>query len=138
MNESGLRSDRTGGPWLGRFRAAAVAYGIYGSVYLGGAIAALSPDRKVAVWGVPWWSYYLLGALFLALFPVLLWRGNLWLGRLLALGTGGKTLALCWKQGRLIGSDEPSLFTWFFLAVAATTTLVLARASFRRRPPELS
>ena len=71
--------------WLARARRdpwarAALAYLVYGTVYLVGAIMELDPARQRTFWGfVPWWAFYALGAAFVLTFPVYISRGVRWL-----------------------------------------------------------
>jgi len=115
-----------------RDRQAAVAYAVYGAVYFVGAVLRLTDARKVDVaGGIPWWSFYVLGALLVVGLPPLIWTGRRWLCRLLALGVGGKALALSWRVGTQV-SDAAGLdlYNGVFLIVAATTAVLLLRAGF--------
>ncbi len=118
------------------YRRAALAYGVYGCVYLGGAVAALTPDRKTTFFGVvPWWVFYVVGALLLLALPVLIWRELMWLTRILALGPAGKALTLLWQQGRQVAdTGEADLFRLFFAVLAVTTACLLALAGFGPQP----
>ena len=119
------------------YRRAALAYGVYGCVYLGGAVAALTPDRKTTFFGVvPWWAFYGVGALLLLALPVLIWREYMWLTRILSLGPAGKALALLWQQGRLVAeTGSPDLFRLFFAALAVAAACLLALAGFGPQGP---
>ncbi|HCP45773.1 MAG TPA: hypothetical protein DIU15_07015 [Deltaproteobacteria bacterium] len=120
-----------------RDRQAAVGYAIYGVVYFSGAVLRLTDARKVDVGGgVPWWAFYVVGALLVVSLPPLIWTGRRWLCRLLALGVGGKALALSWRLGRQVSdAGGPDLYNAFFLVVAATAAVLLVRAGF---PPSAS
>ncbi len=112
------------------FGLAARAYFVYGCIYLGGAVAALGPERRHTFFGfVPWWAFYLVGAGFVVVFPRLIHRGVRWLSVLLALSVAGKALTLCFQQGRAWASgEELSPFRLGFFVVAATTAVLLFRA----------
>jgi hypothetical protein len=119
------------------YRRAALAYAVYGCVYLGGAVAALTPDRKTTFFGVvPWWMFYVVGAVLLLALPVLIWREYMWLTRILSLGPAGKALALLWQQGRLVAeTGSPDLFPLFFAALAVAAACLLALAGFGAQAP---
>jgi hypothetical protein len=112
------------------YRRAAVAYAIYGVLYMGGALAALDEDRKVTFFGfVPWWAFYLAGALLLAVFPVLVWRKFKWIARILCIGPAIKALVLFWRMGiDMQAGDGFSAYQGLFAlaAVGAASLLALA------------
>lgn len=112
------------------FVHAAVAYVVYGLVYLGGAIARLTPDRKVTHWGfMPWWAFYVLGALLVVALPWAVLRWRPWAARILALGPASKALVLCMR----IGQGRGSAFDVGFAGIAVVAALVLARAGLSER-----
>ena len=115
------------------YKLAAMAYLTYGLVYLTGAVWEIQADpaRKVTFWGVvPWWAFYVAGAGILVTLPVYLWREIRWLALTLAFFTAVKALTLCWIQGRHISAgQEQSLYNWVFAVIAATTSILLLRAS---------
>lgn len=118
---------------------AGVAYACYGLTYLGGAVAQLSPDRMQTFFGfVPWWAFYVTGAVLVAVLPVVVWHGFRWFTLVLALGPSAKALTLAWRQGARwrAGEDLPS-FDWFFALMALTAVAFMLRAvaSGPRRPP---
>lgn len=118
------------------YRIAAIFYLLYGLVYLGGAIDGLTPSRRVTFFGfVPWWAFYIAGGLMVVALPLLVWRRYKWFTRIIALGPAGKALALCWRQGRALGSDEAArtasfTYNWFFIGVAITAAVLLFRAGW--------
>lgn len=112
------------------YRMAAVAYGVYGTVYLVGAILELDPSRQVTHWGfVPWWAFYVAGALLLFTLPIFVWRGVRWLAFTLSFFCAVKAFWLSWLQGRAVQQgDETTLYNWLFAAVAAVAAGLLLRA----------
>ena len=116
------------------YAQAALAYAVYGVVYLGGALLELTPERMKTSFGfVPWWSWYVIGALMVASLPVFLWRKVRWLAFVLAAGTGTKFTWLVYSQGRHLANNEPtSLYNWMFAVVAACACGLLIRAALRR------
>ena len=110
-------------------------YLIYGMVYLLGAILQITPERMGVFFGfVPWWAFYLLGALAVVLLPLLVWYRFKWFTRILAFGPAVKSVSLVWKQHRLYATGETPLFyNWFFLLVALWTALHLFRAGWGRQ-----
>ena len=115
----------------GLWKTAALAYLVYGFVYLGGAWLEMTPERLSSFEGraIPWWSYFIIGALITLGMPALLLRQIRWLGGLLGVATAGKALYLIWTQGRYLAADEPvSIYNWFFALVAIATSIALLRA----------
>lgn len=119
-----------------RYRQAAVAYLIYGIVYLTGAVYLASMD-VVARSG---WVWFLVGVLFILVLPPLIWYEYKWVTRVLAILIGVRVVGL----GRTIvtGTSEPVPMPggWelpmqygalVFLVVAALTGFMLARAGWR-------
>lgn len=118
-----------------RHSIAAVAYAVYGVVYLVGAILELAPERKVTFFGfVPWWAFYVLGGALILTLPFVLRRGVRWLAGLLAFFVAAKALHLLWKIGRAVAAGEPaSPYLLFFAAVAALTAVALAVSAWSPR-----
>lgn len=116
------------------YRQAAVAYAIYGCVYLVGAVFELSPERRITFWGfVPWWAFYVAGAALIPALSSLVWRRYRRLTMVLSVLVAGKVLTLVWTQGRRLAAGEPpDLYNGFFAAVALTAVVMLARAGFGR------
>ena len=104
-----------------------MAYVAYGSVYMVGAIMHLSPDRQRDFFGfVPWWVFYVAGALLVACLPVLIWQKRMWFTRVLAIFPVIKSVTLLIKQGKLMGQGDPTVpYNWFFALVAMITTAFL-------------
>jgi len=132
--------SRPSNPVKAAYRRAAVAYTVYGSLYMGGALAALDEERKTTFFGfVPWWSFYLVGAIILAIVPVLVWRRSKWFTRILCLGPAGKALALFWRMGLDLQAGEGlSAFQALFAlaAVVAASLLALAGWGPQEQPQE--
>ena len=120
-----------------RFNHAAIAYLVYGLIYLGGAMylgrIGKGPD------GTVWW--YLIGAAMAVGFPYLIWRRFTWVTRVLAIlllvrvvGLGrivarsGDSVALPWG-----GEIEMAHGAIAFLLIALVTSILLARAGWQRR-----
>ena len=114
------------------YRRAAVAYVAYGSVYMVGAIMHLSPDRQRDFFGfVPWWAFYVVGALLVAWLPVLIWQQRMWFTRVLAIFPVIKSVTLLIKQGKLMGQGDPTVpYNWFFAVVAMVAGIFLFRAGW--------
>jgi hypothetical protein len=114
------------------YRRAAVAYVVYGLVYLVGAILQLTPDRQRDFFGfVPWWAFYVAGAAVILTLPVLVWRRYKWFTRILSIFPAIKALSLFIKQGRLMGAGEPTVpYNWFFAVVALAAGALLFRAGW--------
>jgi len=118
------------------YRRAAVAYFVYGVVYLVGAVIALSPDRQRDFFGfVPWWAFYIAGLALIITLPVLVWQRRMWFTRVLSIFPVIKALSLLIKQGKLMGQGEPSLaYNWFFALVAMGAGVFLFRAGWGEQP----
>jgi hypothetical protein len=112
-----------------RFQAA-IAYAVYGVVYLVGAVFELNDARMRVFWGgVPWWVFYVVGTIFLVGFPFLIWRGLRWLIWPLCVLTGFKAFWLCWIQGRRVHVGEAiDWYQVFFVLVAVGASVLLFRA----------
>ena len=89
------------------YRRAAIFYFIYGVVYLTGAIVRLTPERQVDINGVPWWVFYLVGALFVVLLPALVWFERKWFTRIIAFGPLGKCVVLARQAFASIQEGNP-------------------------------
>jgi len=126
-----------------RFRQAAIAYLVYGILYMAGAIY-LASQGIVTRGGVTW---YLLGTLFIVLFPWFIARGPrapgyLWFTRILTLlvafrafGVGQVALRPTIPTVPLPGGGEISMATgaWIFFLITLGTMVMLARASWSRQ-----
>lgn len=122
-----------------KYKQAAIAYLVYGLVYLAGAVylgwIGKGPD------GSAWW--YLIGAAMAFGFPYLIWKRFTWVTRILAalvlirviglvriaVRTGTEPVPLPW--GGEIGTSQAALA---FMLVALLTCILLARAGWQRRP----
>ena len=113
------------------FKAASLAYFVYGGVYLLGAALQMTPDRQHDFYGVPWWGFFVVGALLLIGLPVLIWQGYRRFTQVLSIFPALKALTLVVKQGKLMGAGEPTLvYNWFFAGVALIASVLLFRAGF--------
>ena len=118
-----------------KYRQAAVAYALYGFVYLGGGLYLIEAgvsEQDSRLWVV-------IGVAFLLVFPPLIWRGYRWFTRLLALLVGVRVLGvgrvIVTDAGRMVplpGGDEmPMVYgAAAFLVVALLTCGMLARAGW--------
>jgi hypothetical protein len=122
-----------------KYAQAAIAYLVYGLIYLAGAIylgrIGKGPEGSV------WW--YLIGAAMAFGFPYLIWKRFKWVTRILAvlvlvrviglvriaMRTGTETVALPWG-----GEIAVSHGAIAFMLVALVTSILLARAGWQRRP----
>lgn len=115
------------------FRRAAVIYFIYGAIYFLGAIVQLTSERKVQFFGfVPWWVFYVLGAIVMVGFPLLVWNRLKWFTRILVFGPLIKagTLAARELPAELAGgSINP--FPWIFFLAAIWATAHIFYAGWR-------
>lgn len=113
-----------------KYKHAAIAYALYGVIYMMGALIELDPSRRVTFWGfVPWWVFYAAGFAVLFTFPVFVWRGVRWLALTLVFFTVSKAFWLCWIQGRHFQAGEPiSRYNLFFAAAAVVAAVMLLRA----------
>jgi len=117
------------------FRAASLAYFVYGSVYLLGAVLQMTPDRQHDFYGVPWWGFFVVGALLLAGLPVLIWQERRRFTQVLSVFPALKAITLVVKQGKLMGAGEPTVaYNWFFASVALIASVALFRAGFGSPP----
>ena len=118
-------------------KMAAIAYFIYGTVYLIGALLELDPSRRIVFWGfVPWWAFYVAGAALIATIPIFIMKGVRWLTWFLTFAVSGKCLWLVWIQGRRLSEGTPpDFYNIFFAAVAGITAILLLRAALERRQP---
>ena len=112
---------------------AALAYALYGFVYLWGAIGVLNPSRMITFWGVvPWWAFYLVGLAFMMSLPYLVLRGIRWLIFSLSFFTAFKTLWLFYMEGRHFAESAPvGAYNIFFAVVAMGASLTLLAAGLR-------
>ena len=101
---------------------------------MGGAIAKLTSERKVDFFGtVPWWTFYLIGALALVGFPIMVWFRFKWFTRIIAFGPTVKAITLIGREGRSLMKGEPmNLFYWIFAVVAVWAAVHLFRAGWGR------
>ncbi len=119
-----------------RFRYAAIAYAVYGIVYMVGGVLELTPERRVTFWGfMPWWAFYVAGALILFTLPIFVWQGVRWLALTLCFFTAFKALWMVGIQGRRLATGDPTdLFDWVFSTVAAIAAGLLLNAGLNRAP----
>lgn len=68
-----------------KFRHAAWGYGVYGVLYLGGALYLAATGASPRALRAGAWVWFALGSIIVVLFPWLLWRGFTWFARLLVL-----------------------------------------------------
>lgn len=120
-----------GGLWKTAHGQAAIGYFVYGLIYMAGAIRELDESRMRNFVGgtVPWWVFYVLGALFVVLFPILVARGFRILSLVLAILTSIKALYLFYGLGSAF-----SPFNLFFALVAMVASVLLVRAFATPRP----
>ena len=114
----------TGNP----YRIAAAGYFIYGCLYLYGAAAFLSPERKAALTSVPWWVFFLAGAIVAVIFPILVWKEHKWFTRILAFGPLIKGAQVLWRE--LLDREAPRPLFLCFGVLALLAALLLFRAGF--------
>jgi hypothetical protein len=118
---------------------AALGYFFYGVVYLVGAMMELDPSRKIIFWGfVPWWSFYIAGALVMVTIPIFVARGVIWLTWIIAFFVAGKAGWLVWMQGRSFQQNASvDSYNTFFALVAGVAAMLLFHAALegRRRSP---
>jgi hypothetical protein len=133
-----------------RFRQAAIAYLVYGILYLGGAVYLVGQGMGVRgmAGGRPGVVWFVLGTLFVVVFPWLIakgpeGRGYLWFTRILTLLVAYRAfevarVALSPKAAAvpLPGGGEVSMATGagLFLLVTLGTMVMLARAAWSRDP----
>ena len=113
-----------------RYRQAAIAYLVYGLVYLLGAFLALTPARQTDFHGVPWWVFYVLGFLVAIGFPIMIWKRFVWFTRILAVLPAYRGFVLV-KRAIL---NEAGILNYdlFFGFVAINAAVFLIYASWRR------
>ncbi|MBI2466209.1 MAG: hypothetical protein HYV62_00015 [Candidatus Rokubacteria bacterium] len=133
-----------------RFRQAAIAYVVYGILYMAGAIYLVSQGIGVRgmtgrAAGIVW---FVLGTLFIVVFPWFIAkgaqrRGYLWFTRILTLlvafrafGVGQIALKPTIPSVPLPGGGEISMATgaWVFFLITLGTMVMLARAAWSRSP----
>ena len=116
------------------YRRAAIAYWVYGLVYMAGAVVLLTPERQGDRMGIPYQVWYLVGVAVWFGLPPLIWRGARRLSQVLCVLVGVKAMWLVTKQGLALGQGEsPLVYNWFFAVVAMGTSVLLYRAAFSRR-----
>jgi hypothetical protein len=116
------------------YAQAAAAYATYGLVYLGGAMAALTPERRTTFFGfVPWWAFYVGGAGLLVGLSALLWRRLRWLALVLWIGPLVKAVTLVRRELLAGASGGASAFRWAFVAVALIAAITILRAGLTPR-----
>lgn len=126
-----------------KYHQAAVAYLVYGLVYLAGALyvaeVGLSARTAGPGSGLVW---FLIGGLFVAVFPVLIWKGYTWFTRLLAVLVLVRVLGLVRilfenSGGRVPlpgGADLPMSYGILtFLILTSAVGFMLARAGWGAR-----
>ena len=117
------------------FKTAALAYFVYGCTYLLGAALQMTPDRQHDFYGLPWWSFFVVGAVLVLGMPVLIRQERRRFTQILSVFPAIKALTLVVKQGKLMGASEPTIaYNWFFAAVALTASVLLFRAGFSSSP----
>lgn len=136
-------------PREARFRQAAIAYFVYGLLYMAGAIylasLGIGTQRMTGVTGGIVW--FVLGTLFIVVFPWFITQGPrapgyLWFTRILTLlvafrafGVGQVALRPTIPTVPLPGGGEVSmaLGAWVFFLITLGTMVMLARASWSRQ-----
>lgn len=119
------------------YAQAALGYFVYGGAYLAGAALRLAPERRVDSFGmVPWWAWFVAGALLWLVLPLLILRRWRWLVLPLALGPIGRGLFLAWRQGRAVtAGGGMSVFEAAWAVVALVAGALLIRAGLGEGPP---
>lgn len=97
-----------------------------------GAVIELSDDRKRNFMRghVPWWVFYLVGAVFVIGFPLLINRGYRWFTGVLALLVAGKALYLFYGLSKSFVA-----FNLFFALVALVAACTLGATTAKNPPP---
>jgi len=114
-----------------RYHQAAVAYFLYGIVYLSGAWFRLTPERQVSIYNIPWWAFYIAGALLVIVLPLLVWKHFKWFTRIIVLGPTIKAVVLLKRElPATLSGTEIDLFNWFFVGVALVAAYLLFRAGW--------
>lgn len=125
---------------LRKYRQAAVAYFVYGIIYLSGAIYVARTgivDRDIS--GGYGWIYFLLGGILVVGIPLLIRYGSKWVTRILVVlilvRVGGLGRVLLEEGARPVpapwgGSVPMGLGAGVFLAVAVVAGVLLARAGW--------
>ena len=117
-----------------RYRVAALSYLLYGIVYFLGAALRMTPERQVHFHGLPWWSFFLGGAVLLGVIPYFIWHGRKWLTRIIAFGPAAKCLVLVRREFLTAQSDAPiDSFNVVFALIAFLAAFLLFRAGFSRK-----
>jgi len=113
------------------YKTAAFCYLIYGIFYLSVAFSELTPARKTTFWGiVPWWSFYILGLIFVIFLPWLILKRKPLLCLILAIGPGTKALYLLYQQEKNFHLHKIEWYNLSFALLAMVTSLMLFYASF--------
>lgn len=118
-----------------RYQQAAVAYLMYGLIYLGGAVYLAAVDA-VARSG---WVWFAVGATFILVLPPLIWFQYKWVTRVLAILVGVRIVGLVRTTFAL--KNETVRLPWggdlrmqygavVFLVVATATAVMLVRAGW--------
>ena len=95
----------------------------------------MTPDRQHDFYGVPWWGFFVVGALLLAGLPILVWQERRRFTQVLSVFPALKAITLVVKQGKLMGAGEPTVaYNWFFASVALIASVALFRAGFGSPP----
>lgn len=122
-----------------RYRQAALAYLVYGIIYLMGAghLGMTGATSRASESGA--WFWYLTGAVFVLLFPWLISRAYIWFTRVLALLVCVRVYGLITVAAGPTAGDDLDLIAGLtvtksigaitFAAVAVVTVFFLARAS---------
>ena len=115
------------------FPRAAIAYGLYGLVYLFGAWLQLTPDRRHDFHGVPWWAFFVAGSALILIVPTLIWREHRRFTAVMSIFPAIKAMTILLKQGKALGTGEPTnTYNWFFVVVALIASTLMFRAGLSR------
>jgi len=121
-------------PWAqsaNPYHTAAIAYAVYGAIYMAGAVIRLTPARQMSVFGLPWWSFYAVGAFILITFPVAIWLGYKWFTRIISFSPAIRTVALINGELDLIEAGKAlDGYNCFFAAVSLWAAVHLFYASW--------
>jgi hypothetical protein len=122
-----------------KYKQAALAYLVYGVIYLAGAIYLARIGRGPG--GTAWW--YLIGAAMAFGFPYLIWKRFKWVTRILAVLVLVRVIGLA-RIALRAGTEQVPL-PWggevttaqgaiLFMLIAVATCVLLARAGWHRSP----
>ncbi|GIV60151.1 hypothetical protein GQ464_003065 [Rhodocaloribacter litoris] len=118
-----------------KYRQAAIAYLIYGLIYLSGAVYLMETGMTTRSGAI----FYGLGVLFILVIPPLIWKGIRWFTRLiaflLAFRIAGLIRLMLNDEGEVVplpwGGELPMLYgTAVFALVATVTCTMLVRAAW--------